>query len=148
MKLQLYTLESWQYSYHITPKLQIVLSEKLQLTIFVWFEYLAWTQWYALVVSGLKFLKLIFDKIRKAIFISKEIFNTDLNFYSYKELSNIVKKNEKTIQDYITRNRKSKSVTGKYIINRLQNNDIKLYLCDYKKFANLNNSFWLELKRN
>ena len=87
------------------------------------------------------FLKLIFDKIRKAIFYSKEIFNANLNFYSYKELSNIFKKNEKKIQGYITRNRKSKSVTGKYLINRLQNNDIKLYLCDYKKFANLNNSF-------
>ena len=87
------------------------------------------------------YIKLIFSKIKQYIDFSKEIFSTSLDFYTYKQLSNMFDESRKRIFNYKAYNRKSKSINNKNFINRFKNNDIKLYLCDIKKTTSLNNSF-------
>ena len=87
------------------------------------------------------YIKLIFSKIKQYIDFSKEIFSTSLDFYTYKQLSNMFDESRKRIFNYKAYNRKSKSINNNNFINRFKNNDIKLYLCDIKKTTSLNNSF-------
>ena len=88
------------------------------------------------------YLKLIFRKINEAVMISKNIFDSSIDFYTYKQMIDIMELNEiRNNTNYLTNKRKSKSVNGKNLINRYKDNDIMIYLCDIKKTANLNNSF-------
>ena len=74
--------------------------------------------------------------------ISKNIFDSSIDFYTYKQMIDIMELNEiRNNTNYLTNKRKSKSVNGKNLINRYKDNDIMIYLCDIKKTANLNNSF-------
>ena len=88
------------------------------------------------------YLKLIFRKINEAVMISKNIFESSIDFYTYKQLIDIMELNEiRNNTNYLMNKRKSKSVNDKNLINRYKDNDIMIYLCDIKKNANLNNSF-------
>jgi hypothetical protein len=87
------------------------------------------------------YINLILDKLKIAIVFSKEVFKSNINNYSYKQITNLMKINETKKKSYIGSNRKSKSIKGKYLINIFNNNDIKLNIYDIKKTANLNNSF-------
>ena len=88
------------------------------------------------------YLKLIFRKINEAVMISKNIFESSIDFYTYKQLIDIMELNEiRNNTNYLMNKRKSKSVNDKNLINRYKDNDIMIYLCDIKKTANLNNSF-------
>jgi hypothetical protein len=88
------------------------------------------------------YLKLIFKKINEAVILSRNIFDSSMDFYTYKQLSDIIELNEiRNNTNYILNKRQSKSVNGKNLISRYKDNDIMIYLCDIKKTANLNNSF-------
>ena len=56
------------------------------------------------------YIKLIFSKIKQYIDISKEIFSTSLDFYTYKQLSNMFDERRKRIFNYKAYYRKSKSI--------------------------------------
>ena len=87
------------------------------------------------------YINLILDKMKIAIDFSKEVFKSNINNYSYKQITNLIQINETKKKRYIGTNRKSKSIKGKYLFNIFKNNDIKLNIYDIKKNANLNNSF-------
>jgi hypothetical protein len=88
-----------------------------------------------------EYINLILDKMKIAIDFSKEVFSSNMNNYTYKQITKLLKINETKKIRYIGTNRKSKSIKGKYLINIFKNNDINLSICDIKKTANLNNSF-------
>jgi len=90
-----------------------------------------------------KYLRVIFQKVNKALSISKDIFNCSMDSYTYKQISDLIEINEirNNIDYYIPNKKKSKSVKCITLINRYKDNDIMLNLCDIKKTANLNNSF-------
>ena len=87
------------------------------------------------------YINLIFDRIKKAVIISKEIFKENLDYYYYKQITNLKNLNETKIKSYIGNKRNSKSLKGKCFFNRFKHNDIKLNICDIKNTAKLNNSF-------
>ena len=90
-----------------------------------------------------KYSRVIFQKVNKALSVSKDIFNCSMDSYTYKQISDLIEINEirNNIDYYIPNKKKSKSVKCKTLINRYKDNDIMLNLCDIKKTANLNNSF-------
>ena len=85
-------------------------------------------------------IKFLFSKINEAYIIYKNIFNSNVDFFTYKQILYFMELNE-TRNNNKTKTRKSKSVKGRYLINRYKDNDIMVYLCDIKNTANLNNSF-------
>ena len=75
------------------------------------------------------YLKLIFKKINEAVILSRNIFDSSMDFYTYKQLSDIIELNEiRNNTNYILNKRQSKSVNGKNLISRYKDNDIMIYL--------------------
>lgn len=105
-----------------------------------------WNEVFQKITSQLKLsenhLILVFLKIKQAFYISNEIFKYLIDFYTYKQILKIMEINEKmNNKNYMGHKNKSKSVSGKNLINNYKDNDTLPYLCDFKKYSNLNNSF-------
>ena len=105
-----------------------------------------WNEVFQKITSQLKLsenhLILVFLKIKQAFYISNEIFKYLIDFYTYKQILKIMEINEKmNNKNYMGHKNKSKSVSGKNLINNYKDNDTLPYLCDFKKYSILNNSF-------